>query len=120
MLAGMILLAQLAAPAMPYARAKALADANENALAAATHAALLASQGKVLKAAVAACRSPDPDLSAFTVVLSLHADGSVAASWLKGRTVFARCVRMQLVASGVPGHWTTPFYTSFEVSFDAN
>lgn len=117
MLAGMILMAQMATPSMTYPKAKALADANENGLPAASHVALLEAQGKVLKAAVAACARPDPDLSAFTVVLSLHADGSVAASWLKGRTALARCVRGQLVVSGVPGHWTTPFYTSFEVSF---
>lgn len=120
MLAGMILLAQLTTPGMPFQRAKALADANENALPAAVHARLLDAQHKVLDAAAAACARPDPDLSAFTVVLSLHADGSVTASWLKGRTAFARCVRTQLVASGVPGHWTPPFYTSFEVSFDGH
>ncbi len=117
MLAGFILMAQMATPSLTYRQAKAQADADENSLPAVVHVHLLESQDKVLKAAVAECARPHPNLSPFTVVLSLHADGSVAASWLQGRTPFARCVRTQLVASGVPGHWPAAFHTSFEVSF---
>jgi hypothetical protein len=118
MLAAMLFAAQAAVSPLTFPQAKARADANENSLSATTHAALLDAQGKALKTAVAACARPAPDLSAFTVVLSLHADGSVASSWFKGHTAFARCVRTQLVSHGVPGHWDTPFFTSFEVSFN--
>jgi len=69
MLAGMILMAQLAAPSISFQKAKALADANENGLPATKHIALVQTQDKVLQSAVTACKSPHPDLSAFTVVL---------------------------------------------------
>jgi hypothetical protein len=120
MIIGMLLAAHIVAAPIDFRQAKARADANEASLAPALHAQLLEAQGRALKTAVATCRQPNPDLYRFTVVLSLNADGSVASSWLQGRTSLARCVRGQLAGSGLPGHWPTPFYTSFEVSFDGH
>jgi hypothetical protein len=120
MFVSMVLAAQVATAPADFRKAKARADANEASLGTALHQRLLQAQGQALKTAVAACASPNPDLSAFTVVLSLNADGSVQSSWLKGHTVFARCVRGQLAGAGLHGHWPTPFYTSFEVSFQGH
>lgn len=113
----LLLAAQLTA-SMPYAEAKVLADANEARLSREIHNQLLQSQGNALGSAVAACARPEMDLSAFTVVLSLNADGSVAESWRKGETPLARCVHKSLEESGLAGQWPTPFYTSIELSFN--
>lgn len=118
MVAAFVFLATLAMPQLGFAQAKSLADKNEAGLDRSTSARLLDAQNKALGAAMKACARPDADTSSFTVVLSLAADGSVEASWLQGATSLANCVRNQLAATGLAGHWRTPFYTSFEVSFD--
>ena len=118
MLVAMLLATQLAAAPMGFEQAKALADANEKNLPKAVSSQLLQSQGNALGSAMAACGRPGMDLSAFTVVLSLHADGSVAESWRRGETPLARCVHKELAASGLSGQWPTPFYTSVELSFN--
>jgi hypothetical protein len=48
----------------------------------------------------------------------LNADGSTAASWLQGTTALAKCTQGKLANAGLAGHWPTPFYTSFELSFN--
>jgi len=114
-----IFLATLLAAAPPgFDQAKGLADANEKNLPKAVSSQLLQSQGDALGSAMSTCGRPDMDLSAFTVVLSLNADGSVAESWLKGESPLAKCVHEQLVRSGLSGKWSTPFYTSIEMSFN--
>lgn len=113
-----LLAAQLTAAPMPFAEAKVLADANEAGLPRELNAQLLQAQGNALSSAIAGCGRPDMDLSAFTVVLSLNPDGSVAESWRKGETPLARCVHKSLEESGLAGQWPTPFYTSIELSFD--
>ncbi|MGN2242570.1 hypothetical protein ACFWZU_03555 [Frateuria sp. GZRR33] len=118
MLAALVFATVLATSQMGFDEAKALADRNEASLDRATSAQLVEAQGKALHQAVAACARPDADVSRFTVVLSLNADGSTQASWLQGSTALARCVRNRLADAGLAGRWTTPFYTSFEVSFD--
>lgn len=118
MLAGLTFAAVLTTSQMGFDEAKALADRNEASLDRQTSGQLVAAQGKALREAVAACARPDADVSPFVVVLSLNPDGSTAASWLRGSTSLARCVRNRLADIGLAGHWTTPFYTSFEVSFD--
>lgn len=117
MFTALLFAAQVATAPMDFDQAKARADANEAGLGREMHAHLLDVQGEALHRAVDACRQSEPDLSRFTVVLSLRADGTVASSWLRGRSTLAHCVRNRLVAAGLPGHWPTPFYTSFEVSF---
>ena len=113
-----VLLATLAAPQLGFAQAKALADKNESSLDRATSSRLLEAQGKALDGAMEACARPDAQIAGFTVVLSLNADGSTEASWLQGVTTLAKCVRNRLASTGLAGHWPTPFYTSFEVTFD--
>ncbi|UGB38699.1 hypothetical protein [Frateuria soli] len=120
MFAVIVSAAVLAASQMGFDEAKALADRNEASLDRQTSAQLVAAQGKALHEAVAACARPDADVLPFTVVLSLNGDGSTQASWLRGTTSLAKCVRNRLADTGLAGRWTTPFYTSFEVSFDRN
>ncbi|MGN2249172.1 hypothetical protein LQ772_02765 [Frateuria edaphi] len=107
-----------ATPQLGFDQAKALADKNEASLDRAMSSRLLGAQGKALEAAMTACARPDADVSKFTVVLSLNADGSTEASWLQGTTALAKCVQSELAGAGLAGRWPTPFYTSFELSFD--
>ncbi len=118
MLAVIVLVSQLATTNMTFDQAKALADSNEGSLARAVSSQLLQAQGGALGSAIAACGRPDMDLSAFTVVLSLNADGSVGESWRKGDTPLAECVHNSLKTTGLTGQWSTPFYTSIELSFN--
>jgi hypothetical protein len=117
MIGTLVFAAMLAAPQLGFDEAKALADKNEAGLDRQTNSRLLGAQGQALDTAMRACARPDADVSAFTVVLSLNADGSTEASWLRGTTPLARCVEGELARSGLAGHWPTPFYTSFELSF---
>lgn len=118
MLAGLVLAIQLASAPMGFDQAKALADANEAGLPKAIHSQLVHAQGEALGAAMAACGRPGMDLSAFAVVMSLNADGSVAQSWRKGDTPLAKCVHGSLEESGLAGQWPTPFFTSVVLSFN--
>lgn len=117
MIAIFAFLTMTAIPQLGFDEAKALADKNEAGLDRHTSSLLIGAQGKALDTAMRACARPDADVSAFTVVLSLNADGSTEASWLQGTTQLARCVQGELARSGLAGHWPTPFYTSFELSF---
>ena len=118
MLKAILLATQLAATPEGFDQAKALADANEKTLPKGVSSHLLEAQGNALGSAMGTCGRPGMDLSAFAVVLSLNADGSVAESWLKGETPLAKCVHRELAASGLSGQWPTPFYTSVELSFN--
>lgn len=119
MLKILLLATQLsAAPPIAFDEAKSLADANEMRLSKDMKAQLLQSQGNALGAAMARCGRPGMDLSAFTVVFALGDDGSVAHSWRRGETPLALCMHRALVASGFPGQWPTPFYTSIHLSFN--
>lgn len=118
MLGAFAFAAVLATSPQGFDQAKTLADKNEASLDHATSSRLLEAQGKALGAAMAACARPDADVSKFTVVLSLNADGSTAASWLQGTTPLAKCMLNKLAGAGLAGHWATPFYTSFELSFN--
>lgn len=118
MLAGLLFAIQLAAAPMDFDHAKALADANEEGLPKAIHSQLVHAQGDALGEAMAACGRPGMDMSAFAVVMSLNADGSVAESWRKGETPLAKCVHRSLEASGLAGRWPTPFFTSIVLSFN--
>lgn len=113
-----LLATQLASAPVGFDQAKAMADANEASLSTPLTTQLLQAQGNALGSAMRACAQPGMDLSAFTVVLALNADGSVARSWRKGETSLARCVHRALATSGLSGQWPTPFHTSVELSFD--
>jgi hypothetical protein len=118
MIAIFAFLTMTATPQLGFDQAKALADANEAGLDRHTSSRLLEAQGKALEAALKACARPDADVSKFTVVLSLNADGTTEASWLQGTTALAKCMQGELAGIGLAGNWPTPFYTSFELSFD--
>jgi len=118
MIAALVFVALSAATQLGFDEAKALADKNEAGLDRDASSVLLGDQRKALDSAMQACARPDADVSRFTVVLSLKADGSTEASWLQGSTPLAKCVRNELARTGLAGHWPTPFYTSFELSFD--
>ncbi|TNJ35236.1 hypothetical protein [Arenimonas terrae] len=112
-----ILLAiQLASAAQSYDEAKALADANEASLPSETMSELMQAQGNFLRAALPQCARPGMDLSKFTVVFVLNADGSVAKTWRQGETPLARCVHALLPAATFKGTWKAPFYTSIELT----
>ena len=116
MFKAIFLAAQLAVAPASVDQAKAMADANEASLSKDLMSQLLQSQGTALGSAVGACARPQMDLAAFTVVLSLNVDGSVAHSWRKGETPLAKCVHAALDASGLAGRWPQPFYTSIVLS----
>lgn len=118
MLEVILLATQLAGGSIYFDRAKSLADANEINISSNLRSQLLKAQGKALGSAVATCRHANMDLTAFTIVLSLNADGSVKKSWRNGDTPLAQCIHGELMRFGLSGKWPTPFYTSIELSFD--
>ncbi|WP_155944751.1 hypothetical protein [Pseudoxanthomonas sp. Root630] len=118
MLKELLLATQLASSPMGFDQAKTLADENEASLSKETKSRLLQAQGNALGSAMTTCGRPGMDLSAFSVVFSLNADGSVAESWRKGETPLAQCVHQAISAYGLAGQWPTPFYTSIELSFN--
>ncbi len=115
-----ILLAVLfaASDSMTFDDAKALADENEAGLPKALSSRLLQAQGNALGSAMGYCGRPGMDLATFTLVFSLNHDGSVEENWRQGETPLAKCVHEQLVISGFPGDWPSPFYTSIRLSFE--
>lgn len=118
MLLELLLAMQLASAPLGFDQAKTLADDNEASLSKEATAQLLQAQGNALGSAMATCSRPGMDLSAFVVVFSLNADGSVAESWRKGETALAQCVHASIATSGLAGQWPRPFYTSIELSFN--
>lgn len=118
MLKAILIATQLTTAVAGFDQAKALADANEASLSKGVSSQLLQAQGYALSTAMTACGRPGMDMTAFVVVLSLNADGSVAESWRQGETPLAQCMHKELSASGLIGQWPTPFYTSVELSFN--
>lgn len=109
----------LIAPQLGYHQAKALADKSEESLDSSTRIRLVNTQGKALSAAIKACVGDGITATDITVVLSLNADGSTAKSWLNNATPVGMCMLDKLTDAGLPGAWPTPFYTSFEMSFNS-
>lgn len=118
MLKELLLAIQLASTPIGFEESKTLADDNEARLSKEATSQLLLAQGNALGSAMPKCVRPGMDLSAFTLVFSLNADGSVAESWRRGGTPLAECVHKMVSASGFAGRWSTPFYMSIEMSFD--
>ena len=107
----------LAAPALEYAVAKALADKDEASLAPAETENLRKAQGELLDAGTAACATPRPDLSPFTVVMELDAQGKVARTWLQGSSPIGICLRKYVTGRILIVPPRVPFYSSLELSF---
>ena len=106
-----------AAPALEYAQAKALADKDEASLAPTESASLLKAQGELLDAGTAACATPRPDLSPFTVVMELDGEGKVVRTWLQGSSPIGICLRKYVAGKVLVVPSRVPFYSSLELSF---
>ncbi len=106
-----------AAPILEYEEAKALADKDEKSLAPAESATLLKSQGELLNAGVAACATPAPDLSPFTVAMELDAQGKIVRTWLRGSSPLGICFRKYVSGRTLIVPPRVPFHASIELSF---
>ena len=106
-----------AAPTLEYAEAKALADKDEASLASAEMENLHKAQSELLDTGTAACATPKPDLSPFTVVMELDAQGKVVRTWLQGTSPIGICLRKYVAGKVLVVPLRVPFYTSLELSF---
>lgn len=106
-----------AAPTLEYADAKALADKDEASLPQAESASLHKAQSELLEAGTAACATPKPDLSPFTVVMELDAEGKVVRTWLQGSSPIGICLRKYVAGKTLIVPPRVPFHTSLELSF---
>ena len=102
---------------LDYAQAKTLADKDEASLAQAESASLLKAQGELLGAGTAVCATPRPDLSPFTVVMELNAEGKVVRTWLHGSSPIGICLRRYVAGKLLIVPPRVPFYSSLELSF---
>ena len=107
----------VAASALEYDEAKALADQDEASLSPEQSGTLRDSQAALLASGTAACATPNPDLSALVVVMELDARGKVVRTWLEGNSPLAICLRKHAAAQSLAPPPRTPFYTSIERSF---
>ncbi len=106
-----------AAPALEYAEVKVLADKDEASLVPNESASLRKAQGELLDAGTAACATPRPDLSSFTVVMELDGEGKIVRSWLQGSSPIGICLRKYVVDKVLVVPPQVPFYSSLELSF---
>lgn len=106
-----------AAPALEYAEAKHLADQDEVSLPGASKSSLVAAQRELVDAGIAARATPNPDFSAFVVVMELDAQGKVVRTWLQGDSPLAICFRKHVARGALTPPPRAPFYTSIELSF---
>lgn len=117
-----LLLAAAAAPPAPstvdYQQARRLAARDEAALAAGAAEVLRESQAALVRAASAACAAPAPQLSPFTVVMSIDASGKVVQTWLQGSSPLAICFRKQAQLASLAPPPAVPFYAYIELSFE--
>lgn len=106
-----------AAPVLDDAQAKTLADKDEASLAPAGSASLRKAQAELLEAGTAACAAPRPDLSPFTVVMELDAEGRIVRTWLQGASPIGICLRKYVSGKILFVPPRVPFHTSLELSF---
>ena len=106
-----------AASTLESAEAKALADKDEASLAQAEAENLREAQGKLLAFGTAACATPQPDLSPFTVVMELDEQGRVVRTWLQGSSPIGICLRKYVAGKQLAVPPRAPFHTSLELSF---
>ena len=111
------LFASFALGAMSFDEAKGLADKQEAALSPAQSHELVASQGRLVGPAFAACMAaitPPKPLPAFTIVMTLDGTGRVRRTWRQGESAFAQCVERQFATASLFTPPSNPFFTSFE------
>ncbi len=102
-----------------YPDAKLRADADEASVTGKAHEDMLAAQGQLLDAGIAACARDDlrNDFTAFTVVMQLDGNGRVQQTWRQGPSPLAICLQRYLRDKTVFTPPKAPFYSSIEVSF---
>lgn len=114
--------AAIAAPTPGYDAALALARKDEASLSPDQAAALIEAQGDVGGRALAQCRTDSggilADLSAFTVVLQLDAQGKVVRTWRDGESPIAACFEKAMHAQSLVAPPRAPFHTFFAMTWD--
>ena len=105
---------------LTYEQALTKADRDEASLSAAQTNALVAAQGAAAKSSFAKCPVPSPhaDLSPFVLVMELDANGKVVRTWLHGSSPIAICFHSQMATKSLSKPPRTPFYTSFNMSWN--
>ena len=108
-----------AAPTMDYPTAKLRADADEARIIGQAHTDMVAAQGKLLDAGIAACARDQlqDNFTAFTIVLELDKDGQVQNTWRLGDSPLAVCLQGYVKGKPVLAMPKAPFFMSLEVSF---
>jgi hypothetical protein len=104
---------------LTFESAKAKADSDEAALSAEQQAALVSSQGQIAHSTFANCPASDlPDKRLpFTIVVELDATGKVLRTWLSGTSAVATCLDKAMRAGSLFHPPKSPFYSSFEYTF---
>lgn len=113
----MISMSVAAGPDLEYADAKALADSDEDSLPEEQSSKLVAAQAELMNSGIATCATPNPNFSAFVVVMELDAGGKVVRTWLQGDSPLAVCFRKHVAAGVLTPPPRAPFYSSIELSF---
>lgn len=107
-----------APPGMDYQQARQRAERDEAALPADAAEALRTAQSALVQGASAACATPAPQLSRFTVVMELDAAGEVVQTWLQGDSALAICFRKHARQASLPPPPAAPFHAYIELSFE--
>lgn len=104
-----------------FEQAKARANSDEAALSTEQEAALVSSQGRIAYPTFANC--PASDLAdrrlPFTVVVELDGTGKVVRTWLSGTSAIANCLDKAMREGSLFQPPKSPFYTSFEYTFQS-
>lgn len=100
-----------------FIEAKRLADPDEASLGPVAGTALLASLEKLLHAGVAACATPDSDMSALVVVMETDRVGIVVRTWLQGASPLAVRFRTHAMGKRLAAPAIPAFHSSIELSF---
>lgn len=107
------------APALEYIDAKRLATADEAGVTGTAHADMVAKQGALLDAGIAACAHDNlrDDFTPFTIVMRLDASGTVTETWRNGTSPLGICIQRYVRGKVVFVPPKAPFYNMLEVSF---
>lgn len=102
-----------------FDQAKARADGDEAALTPQQEATLISSQGEIAHATFVNCRASDlaDRRSPFTLVMELDAAGKVVRTWRSGTSAIAICLDEAMREGSLFHPPKSPFYTSFEYTF---
>lgn len=109
----------VAATSLSYDTVKSLADRDEASLAA-DEPRLVEAQAKVLAPVWAGCaaQNGNADRSPFVVVFEIVKEGKILRTWRKGESQIAVCFEHRSAGLKLFVPPKTPFYSSFEMTFD--